>query len=267
MYLRLQDEEEYHPHVPYSTPITPGGSLYIDDTCTSCEVTFEDLHSAQRDQSKPVDALNEYLHSRDASPIRSRLNTPWEIASERTRRYYIRKAGQGVTAIMGDIAPNSPAQLFQATCSSQAIQRTLSSDEETETTVDETMLEALADCYHAAGSWETRRQILSIMADKLSFKKLKRWIPDLSNYRFTEAKRHCLMHGRGAPVPSASAPVMRFSTTQIDHFISFITCTSAHVIQELPFGERTITLSSRETIKVPNVIRTMVPERIVKQYL
>ena len=268
MYLRLQDEEEYHPHVPHSTPITPGGSLYIpegDDTCTSCEVTFEDLHSAQRDQSKPVDALNEYLHSRDASPIRSRLNTLWEIASERTRRYYIRKAGQGVTTIMEDIAPNSPAQLFQATCSSQAIQRTLSSDEETETTVDETMLEALADCYHAAGSWETRRQILSIMADKLSFKKLKRWIPDLSNYRFTEAKRHCLMHGRGAPVPSASAPVMRVSTAQIDHFISFIT--SAHVIQDLPFGERTITLLSRETIKVPNVIRTMVPERIVKQYL
>ena len=127
------------------------------------------------------------------------------------------------------------------------------------------MLEALADCYQAAGSWETRRQILSIMADKLSFKKLKRWIPDLSNYRFTEAKRHCLMHGRGAPFPSASAPVMRVSTAQIDHSISLIT--SAHVIQDLPFGERTITLSSRETIKVPNVIRTMVPERIVRQYL
>ena len=73
------------------------------------------------------------------------------------------------------------------------------------------------------------------------------------------------MHGRGAPVPSASASVMRVSTAQIDHFISFIT--SAHVIEDLPFGERTITLSSRETIKVPNVIRTMVPERIVKQYL
>ena len=58
---------------------------------------------------------------------------------------------------------------------------------------------------------------------------------------------------------------MRVSTAQIDHFITFIT--SAHVIQDLPFGERTITLSSKETIKVPNVIRTMVPERLVKQYL
>ena len=33
-----------------------------------------------------------------------------------------------------------------------------------------------------------------------------------------------------------------------------------------PLG-KTITLTSRDTIKVPNVIRTMVPERIVKQYL
>lgn len=129
--------------MPHSTPITPGGSFYIpegDDTCTSCEVTFDDLRSAQRNQSKPVDALNEYLNSRDASPIRSRLNTAWDIVSDRTKRYYIRKAGQGVSAITEDIAPNSPAQLFQAMCSSQAIQRTLSSDEETETTVDETLL-------------------------------------------------------------------------------------------------------------------------------
>ena len=77
-------------------------------------------------------------------------------------------------------APKSPAEMFQAMCSSQAIQRTLSSDEETETTFDETLLGALADCYHAAGCWETRRQILSIMADKVSFKKLRLWIPDLS---------------------------------------------------------------------------------------
>lgn len=167
--------------------------------------------------------------------------------------------------MMEDIAPNSHAQLFQAVCSSQAVQRTLFSDDETEAAVDRTLLEALAECYHAAGCWETRCQILSIMGDKVSFNKLRRWIPDLTNYRFTEAKRHCLKHERGAPVPSASPPGMRVSTAQIDHFIAF--STSAHVIQDLPFGERTITLTTRVTIKVPNVLRTMVPERLVRQYL
>ena len=127
----MQDEGEDYAGVPHSTPITPGGSFYIpesDDTCTSFKVTFDDLRGAQAEH-KPADALNEYLQSRDTSPVRSRLNTPWEIANERTKRYYIRKAGQGVTAIMEDIAPKSPAELFQAMCSYQAIQRTLSSDE------------------------------------------------------------------------------------------------------------------------------------------
>ena len=189
-----------------------------DETDTSMEISFGDHCNAQSNpESKPVDALNAYLHARDASPVRSRLSTPLEIASETTKRYYARKAVQGDTAIMEDIAPKIPAQLFQAMCSSQAIQQTLSTDDESEVTVDETLMEALADCYHAATCWETRCQILSIMADKVSFKKLRRWIPDLSNYRFTEAKRHCLVHGRGPPLPSAPAPGMRVSPAQIDH--------------------------------------------------
>ena len=58
---------------------------------------------------------------------------------------------------------------------------------------------------------------------------------------------------------------MRESTAQIDHFIAFIT--GHHIIQVLPFGERTITLSTKETIEVPNVIRMIIPERIVIQYM
>ena len=34
-------------------------------------------------------------------------------------------------------------------------------------------MEALAECYRNANNWQTRRQILSIMADKVSFKTLK----------------------------------------------------------------------------------------------
>jgi len=54
------------------------------------------------------------------------------------------------------------------------------------------------------------------------------------------------------------------ATPQIEHFISYI-C-STHVIQDLPFGELTITLSTQETIKIPNVIRMAIPERLVRRY-
>ena len=111
-------------------------------------------------------------------------------------------------------------------------------EEATSTSVDETMKSALTECYREADSWETRRQVLSIMADKLTLNQLQHWIPDLSQYHFTEARHHCLVYGRGAPVLTVPTPRMRVSTAQIDHFILFIT--SPHVIQDLPFGERTI---------------------------
>ncbi|KAK3724021.1 hypothetical protein QZH41_003861 [Actinostola sp. cb2023] len=58
---------------------------------------------------------------------------------------------------------------------------------------------------------------------------------------------------------------MRVPQEKVEHFICFIT--SQHVISDLPFGEKKLTLSSKEIITVPNVIRMIVPERIVKQYL
>ena len=102
------------------------------------------------------------------------------------------------------------------------------------------------------------------MADKVPYSKLIRYIPGLTRYRFTEAKRHCLTYGRGVPVQSERSPRTDVSSSQIEHFIAFTT--SAHIVQDLPFGEKSITLSNKDTIKVPNVIRTIVPERVVKQY-
>ena len=51
---------------------------------------------------------------------------------------------------------------------------------------------------------------------------------------------------------------------KLAHFLDFIT--SSHVIQDLPFGAKTITLSTNEVVQVPNVVRNMIPERIVCQY-
>ena len=57
---------------------------------------------------------------------------------------------------------------------------------------------------------------------------------------------------------------MFVSQTQVDHFLNFIT--SPHVIQDLPFGQRSIKLSTNEVVTVPNVVCMMIPESIVKQY-
>ena len=68
--------------------------------------------------------------------------------------------------------------LFRALCSSDALRRQLSDEEDSdEDNMDVTLMEALAECYQAASRWETRRQILSIMADKVRYKTLLKFIP------------------------------------------------------------------------------------------
>ena len=219
------------------------------------------------DEKKPsLDTLNTYLAARDISPVRSQLQTPWEKALAGTKRYYTRKAGQATVAILNDISPQDSQSLFSEVASSGVfLQQFISSEEVSpESNVDETLMAALSECYGAANNWATRRQILSIMADKVLYKTLLKYVPDLTKYRYTEAKRHCLTHGRGMQVLHERAPRWDVSPSQIEHFIMFIT--SPHIMQDLPFGQRSIVLSDKTTIKVPNVIRTLIPERVLQQY-
>ena len=182
--------------------------------------------------------------------------------NERSATIHV-KLNKALAAVVQDITPNETGPLYQALCSLNAH---LSSGDDSETdTVDETLMEALGECYQVASNWETRHQILSIMADKVHYSKLVQYIPGLTRYRFTEAKRHCLTYCRGAPVHSQRSLRTDISSWQIEHFITFIT--SSHIVQDLPFGEKSITLSNEDTIKIPNVIRTIIPERVVKHYL
>ena len=105
---------------------------------------------------------------------------------------------------------------------------------------------------------------MSVVADKISFKDIKTWIPDLSRYRYNIAIHHLLLHGRSAVVPISTSTRMYVEPEKLDHFLSFIT--STHIVQDLPFGEKSLKLSSKAVIKVPNVIRSIIPEHIVKQY-
>lgn len=123
----------------------------------------------------------------------------------------------------------------------------------------------MMECYNNANHWSCRRQILSIMASKDNFKDLQSWIPNLSRHRFNIAIHHLLLHGRGTNVQFVKGTRMYIAPEKLDHFLSFITGT--HIIQDLPFGEKALKLSSNTEIKVPNVVRCLIPKHIVLQYL
>jgi len=189
------------------------------------------------------------------------LSIPWDDAGERTKRYYVKKASE-VAESLKVIAGEESDKLWETLVSSRAMKHHFTLASSGTEDVDLALLESLVECYNDATQWDTRRQILSIMVDKVSFKSLQRWIPNLTHYRFKIAKQHLLLYGRGCLVPRPIQERMCVSPEMIDHFISFIT--SQHIVQDLPFGQKHLSLSSGQVLEVPNVIRALIPERIVQ---
>lgn len=249
---------------------TPGGSLYAPSLDSTLDITCTPVPRARaritvREGSSPLEKMNQFLESKDVSPVRHPVSVPWSEASSRTRRRHVRKARQAVGAVLEEIAPHQLAHLWKALVSYKSLETQDSSSDTEDDDVDQVLLTALAECYMNASTWQTRRQILSIVADKLPFRTIKRWIPNLTRYRFTTAREHAIRYGRGVPQTPQVHTKMFVSQTQVDHFLDFIT--SPHIIQDLPFGEKSITLSTKEVISVPNVVRMLIPESIVRQYL
>ncbi|KAK2564086.1 hypothetical protein P5673_012307 [Acropora cervicornis] len=177
------------PKTPFSmlSEYSPSGfSQASDVSLTMTDPAADD----QADTTK--DKLNSYLASRDISPIRSTMVIPWDTAGDRTKRQYVRKAKQVVFATLEEIAPSSPEMLFKA------VEESLKKGEADD--MDSALLEALVESYENSNHWSTRRQILSVIADKVSFSTLQKWIPDLTRYRYNIARHHRLLHGRGAEV-------------------------------------------------------------------
>lgn len=210
---------------------------------------------------EPLEKLNEFLRSRDISPLRHVMRSQWEDANERTKRRYVRKTKQAINAVLEEVAPNQHHHLWKAIISKPLEPQYAFEEQEN---VDSVLMEALAQCYENASRWDTKRQILSIMADKVSYSTVQTWIPELSRYRFTTARKHILVKGRGIPLAPERRTRMGVPQHKLDHFLDFIT--SSHLMQDLPFGEKSIMLSSKEVLKVPNVVRLLIPESIVKQY-
>ncbi|CAB3984264.1 Hypothetical predicted protein [Paramuricea clavata] len=69
-------------------------------------------------------------------------------------------------------------------------------------------------------------------------------------YEFTAARRYALEVGAGPPVlaPSVKQTRERVDPTKLENFLDFIT--SSNIVQDLPFGWRTLTLSSCEKIDI-----------------
>ena len=117
-------------------------------------------------ECKPLEKLNTFLEIGDVSSVRYPMKIQWEDASKRTRHHHIRKANQVVDAVLDEVAPNQSDQLWKSLFVSKSLDQHPVND--IAKRIDEVLMEASAECYRNASNWQTRRQILSIVADKVS---------------------------------------------------------------------------------------------------
>ena len=154
---------------------------------------------------------------------------------QRTKINHVSKASETIAAVLSIIALGDAGALWEATKESKLVERKLSIDEDLDST-EELDLQARAETYVHATGWDTRRQILSIMADLLPFSRLQKFIPGITYYRVKTASHHKYLFRCGAPVVKEESPIMCVDSVQLDHFMTFIT--SPHVVQygglELP---------------------------------
>ena len=182
------DEQASDSNILASTcPVTVGDESLAGSTSRRQSLFVPQGDSEESDESSSLDnasqmQLNRFLQLQDVSPAHHTLSVPWNTAHERTNADT--SAQQCISAMLDVLAPENSQELWSELCDRHAVSRESQvvvkgrSEKETE------LLSPLAESYLNAQHWSTRRQILSLMADKLSLKEMTEFIPTVTSYRY-----------------------------------------------------------------------------------
>lgn len=125
-------------------------------------------------------------------------------------------------------------------------------------------IDLLAEVYKNAETWQTQRQILSIISEQASFETSKQLLPELTRWKYYQSIKHGDSVGVGMPVQTVNKNREKINDGVLEHFLDFIT--SAHIIKDIPFGQRKLKLTSGEILEVPNVVRCLSASSLIAQY-
>ena len=240
-------------------------SLYVPEATdpSSSELSSSDDRGKSVSLAIRRAKLNEFLTVCD-KPILTVQKKPWnQLTSSKAKRQYIGTATDAIVSTLGIISPEDSGSLWEALLKSGEVEKSIGLPSPISAGEDK-YLTSLVEAYRYASTWDTQRQILSIMADLVPYTVIQRYLSNITEYRVKTARQHAFRFGRGTPVTISKSPRMRVNEEQLDHFLTFIT--SPHVIQDLPFGQKTLALADGTVVETPNIIRTLIPERIVAQY-
>ena len=105
--------------------------------------------------------LNDFLLSCKVEPVGNKSWLEWSSASDSTKRRYLDCEADTIVAILEvDLSKKNASHLWERLQTSKLVNEKLNM-----VSSEKAYLETLVESYKIAGSWDTRRQILSIIAE------------------------------------------------------------------------------------------------------
>ena len=208
-----------------------------------------------------LSSLNGFIRSiseRDVSPVRGQLHLPVSKVSSITSRYYKRKSQEICRAVLDCIAPGQSQALFEL-MTSEKVQ-----DIGIPKPIEGSLVQRLIILYEETNSWITKQEILSIFVQDYSKSQLKEMIPGLTKWRIDEARKHAALAGPGRRKEIPEVHRTRLDPVKVDHFVDFIA--SPYYLQDVAYGTKILKLSDKQTLEIPNVVRTVTASRLVDLY-
>ncbi|XP_015755039.1 PREDICTED: uncharacterized protein LOC107334603 [Acropora digitifera] len=200
------------------------------------------------------------------SPLLSTLNTEWDDISSTQQKYYTRKAREIFAATLSVVSPGQEEALWESLRREPILENEGTSAKKRKYfDVKSDLIDGLIEAHNQAQSWQTKRQILSLFVNDFSRLELQKMIPGLSKWRIDQARNHATETGKGQPILEKPIYRARIETAKVDHFLDYIS--RPELLQDVAFGTKTLKLDSGERVIIPAVVRTLIPSRIIQQYI
>ena len=236
----------------------------IEDEDQEVSFWIDEEQSHQESRIVLNEAISRITEGR-VSPIASSLCSNWESTSSSQKCYYLRKVRQVFSAVLSTIAPDQEDEVFEALLSSSGYDIQEKTRDDVKENAFSNEIPILLEAYNQSESRHTRLQILSMFSRHFSKQELREMIPGLSKWQIDRARRHAAKEGPGHQVVPIPIKRTRLDPVKTSHFVNFIA--RPNFLQDVAYGTRELKLDSGEKITIPNVIRTMVSSRLIRQYI
>ena len=172
--------------LPPETPLPFGQEVSLGETPETPGYQPFPLHRDQpqcKEDDDSLNKLNEFLVSRDCSPVRYRVKGMLSEAAKCTKREHLRKGRQGIVAVVETIAPGQENETWAELTWPGILDAQLNARKMGRSRIQieaDHSIHALAAAYRQSEARVTKLQILSIIVDIFPQRQIQDLLPEIT---------------------------------------------------------------------------------------